>query len=100
MRKHFRVQSVLLSANQAALTLSPVEWTLPDPAAGMDDEGFPKSWIDAEPEDEGAEPFEPGGSKTELRFAASDFAFDPEAAFMPDQFVSITIEPTTHTWQP
>lgn len=94
MKKHYRVQSVLLSSNKTvAVTMSPVEWVVPDPQAGTDEEGSPLAWVDAEPEDEGAEPYEAGGAKTELRFTTS------EQMLLPDEFVTLTIERTTHNWK-
>ena len=96
MKKHYRVQSVLLSANKTvAVTMSPVEWVLPDPSAGSDDEGFPNGWVDAEPSAEGAEPFEPGGKMTELRFTTED-----DQMFLPAEFVTLTVERTEHEWKP
>lgn len=94
MKKHYRVQSVLLSTGQVAVTLNPVEWIAPDPSKGLDDMGIPEGWVDAEPEDEDAEPLESGGSKTELRFKTSD------SMFLPGEFVTLGIERTEHHWQP
>lgn len=96
MRKHYRVQSVLLSGKTVGVTLNPVEWVVADPEAGVDDDDVPNGWLDAEPSDEGAEPFEPGGSKTELRFVLDA----GESHFLPDEFVTLTIEHTEHTWTP
>lgn len=95
MKMHYQVQSVLLSANKTvAVTMFPVEWVLPDPTAGVDNQGFPNGWVDAEPSDEGAEPFEPGGKMTELRFTTED------PMFLPDEFVTLTVERTEHGWKP
>lgn len=95
MKKHFRVQSVLLSSKSAALTLTPVEWVR-QVSSGPDPEDI--SYADCEPGDLDAEPYEPGGSRTELRIERHDA--DGYLVLQPDEFVTIDIKHTEHNWTP
>lgn len=92
MNLHFRVRNVMLTQSQTQLTLDPVEWIVP---IKTDDEGNETEWRDATgPDEDNAEPFEPGGKTTELRL---DGIHDD---FRPDDFLTITVEPTVHNWDP
>jgi len=90
MLLHFKIRSVLLSTGSSAVTLEPVEWSRKvDPAIDSD----MADWEDCLPGDERAEPFEPGGKLTELRF-------DSQVDWRPGEYISLTAEPTAHDWSP
>jgi hypothetical protein len=91
MKMHYRVQTILLSRERSAVTLSPVEWVRPDGPA-VDEDGSPVNWKNCEPNEPEAEPFEPGGKMTELRIEGS-------VGWEPDDFVTVTVESTEHHWK-
>lgn len=89
MQMHFRVQSVLLSNDRSALTLSPVEWSRG--VGEPDAEGVYEEWESADPMSEGAEPFEPGGKMTEIRVEGA-------TEWKPGDFLTLTLVSTDHAW--
>lgn len=87
---YFRVRSIFKNGAQTTLTLNPVEWLRGDPDTA-DADGTFHEWHDAEPTDDGAEPYEPGGKTTELRFEGD------HPAEVGD-FLTLTVVPTEHSW--
>lgn len=84
MLLHFRVQSVLLSANRTALTLQQVEW-----GKWADPESDESDWITTGPDDPDAENTTDfsSGKLTELRF-------DGACEWVPGDMLSIEVTPS------
>ena len=69
MKMHFRVRSTFRNGTQTTLTLDPVEWNRDSETETIDVDGEKvPAWELVDPSTPGAEPYEPGGKTTELRF--------------------------------
>jgi hypothetical protein len=90
MRQHFRVRTIVQTRDRINATLDPVEWTRrTDPRTSDDPDDW--TWEPCEPDDPDAEPFEPGGKTTEVRFERSA----PDALDLaPDDYVTMTLDHT------